>query len=125
VITHTTIHKPTGRITRLGRSPSVPDSTSEFICVEGEYPSGQYYGKNGVPTLREPIPVTLDHREIALGETVTLAGLPMPCAVQVDATVVEVTDGFLTITPSTVGEYVIYIDEVQYTPITFVVTVHD
>jgi len=125
VITHTTIHKPTGRITRLGRSPSVPDSTSEFICVEGEYPSGQYYGKNGVPTLREPIPVTLDHREIALGETVTLAGLPMPCAVQVDATVVEVNDGFLTITPSTVGEYVIYIDEVQYTPITFVVTVHD
>ena len=125
MITHTTIEKATGRITRLGRSPYLPPSTDKFICVEGEYPSGQYYGKNGVPTLREPIPVTLDHREIALGETVTLSGLPVPCAVQVDAMVVEVTDGILKITPSTVGEYVIHIDEVQYVPITFVVTVHD
>jgi len=125
VITHTTIHKPTGRITRLGRSPILPASNDEFLCIEGEYPADQYYSDNGEIKPRAPIPVALDREVMALGETAALTGLPVPCKVQVDAVVVDVTDGILTITPSTVGQYVIHINEVQYQPVTLVVTVND
>jgi hypothetical protein len=123
MIAHTTIERSTGRITRLGISPKLPPSNAEFICVEGEYPGSLYYGENGVPVPRQPLPAVLDRTSAVVGETVTLSDLPVPCRVRVDAKTVNVTDGILTMTPQAPGQYIVIIDEVQYLPATYLIEV--
>jgi hypothetical protein len=125
VITHTTIRLSDGRITRLGRSPDIPSSNAEFAVVEGEYPATDYYGVAGVPTPRTPLDVVLSSEHVTLGGTFTLSNLPVPCRVHVDAVYVDVADGILHVTPQSVGEYRVVVDEPAYRAQTWTVTVDD
>ena len=64
-----------------------------------------------------PLGATLSADSITLGQSVTLAPLPIPCTVMVsgapDPVVVE--DGALEITPQSIGEsYRVLVDEVEY-----------
>jgi hypothetical protein len=77
---------------------------------------------------RIPLGASLSAASVTLGESVTLAPLPIPCAVRVDgvAEPVVVDDGSLEITPLSIGQaYRLTVDEVGYLRESFLFSVVD
>lgn len=116
MIAYTVAARATGVITGTLYYQAPPPDTADLLTVPGWYPGWQYRIDTATlqPVERQPIQAVMSATSITLGQSATLSNLPVPCTVDVDGVMVPVADGILVLTPTTVGVYRIYIDEIAY-----------
>jgi hypothetical protein len=107
----------TGRILGGGQAAynAVPDAGQGYL--DGRYSTDTEYLDidTDVVEQQQALGATLSSDSITMGQSVTLAPLPIPCTVRVDGLGdVAVDDGSLEVTPESIGSYRLVVDEVAY-----------
>jgi hypothetical protein len=96
---------------------SLPEAGQAHLAGHSDL-STQYYNiAEDTIAMRLPLGASLSAYSVTLGDSVTLAPLPIPCTVRVSgvAEPVVVDDGSLEVTPASIGDnYRMTVDEVTY-----------
>ena len=118
---YTVFDEKTGRPLRFGKCPVAvlhAQAGAGEVAEEGDWRADYFRDPNtGILALRAVLTASADRLSILVGEAVTVSGLPTNCTPTVDGRPVSVTDGCLTVEPTTPGTYVIRIDLPEYQPL--------
>ena len=118
---YTVFDEATGRPLRYGKCPYLAlryQGGEGEIAEEGDYAADYYRDPStGALALRADLAATIDRTSVAVGQTVSVSGLPTTCSITVDGQPVEITDGVLTFEPLTSGAYIIRVDLVEFKPL--------
>jgi hypothetical protein len=124
----TTYELTTGRLVSFGRIgiDTPPEDDHGHLPGYSDLATQYYNQTEDIIESRIPLDASLSATSVTLGESVTLAPLPIPCTVSVAGVDIVVEDGALEITPQSIGEaYRILVDELQFLRTTYFFDVVD
>ena len=109
----------TGKLLSAGRYQYSQALDESYGYVDGMHDLNTKYYDLDTNDIADSLPLEaqLSADVIQLGETITLSQLPMPCSVSVDSmpAPIIVDDGYLVITPSSIGDaYRVTVDAVGH-----------
>lgn len=113
--------KATGRLLGTGFIDTNIEPLEGVGRLSGRYDldTMYYYAYEGTVIPRTDSGAVMDQGTIALGGSVTISNLPIPCEVEVSTGSVQVDDGILIITPASVGYYTVGLNHPHHKRMTF------